>query len=778
MTKLGIVYRRVALFILFCLLSKPQKAQTFTVNGRITSFDDGQGVPGVTVHALKQVSDLVVDSAGTISNADGTYNLELALGTHTVTFTHTSYSYQQHSVSGTAGRVVVLDVVLQPKAELLNTVVVSTSRFNQRLSEVTVSMEVLKPEFIEKNGNTSIEQTLDRVSGVGMIDGQPNIRGGAGYSYGAGSRVMVLVDGVPILSGDAGFPSWGFLPVENISQVEVIKGASSALYGSAAMNGVINLRTAYPTSEPLTRLRFFSGVYMNPRDNLTDSVLSINGTDTTFLEKAWWGNTYPTFSGVSASHRQRFGRFDLVAGTYWLTEDNFKMGDYNRKGRFHLNTRYRPSTSMSFGVNGTYERSQSSTFFLWRGLGPDLYKPLPNTMTDNDGHKFTLDPFMTVFGKHGSRHKLMTRWYSNHNRTDQNQDVLSDLYYGEYQFQHRFDSIGLTLTSGVAASYATVVAQLYTVDSLFSVNTGFYVQADERVGTRLNLSGGARYEINYLDSVTESRPVFRLGANYRLAKATFLRASWGQGYRFPTIAEKFVRTKVGQLEIFPNDSLQSETGWTAEVGVKQGLAFSRWQGFADVALFWQEYQNMMEFTYGGASGKLYGFQSINVGATRIAGIEIGLMGTGVIGPVPLDISTGYTFIDPIFIDFDSVADFHSSADYNVLKYRFRHTFKADVETRLRRLAVGASARYYSFMEAIDRVFEIFIAGIADFREQNDNGDWVFDTRLGIEVGDAELWLIVSNVFNNEYTLRPALLEPPRNIVLRLNYDLRRKAGSP
>ena len=87
-----------------------------------------------------------------------------------------------------------------------------------------------------------------------MVDGEPQIRSGSGFSYGAGSRVMVMVDDLPVLSGDAGRPTWGFLPLENLEQIEVIKGASSVLYGSAALSGVINIRTRYPDARPLTRI--------------------------------------------------------------------------------------------------------------------------------------------------------------------------------------------------------------------------------------------------------------------------------------------------------------------------------------------------------------------------------------------------------------------------------------------------------------------------------------------------------------------------------------------
>ena len=98
-----------------------------------------------------------------------------------------------------------------------------------------------------------------------ILDGQPGIRGGAGYSYGAGSRVLVLLDDLPILTGDAGDVKWDYLPVENVGQIEIIKGASSVLYGSSALNGVFNIRTAYPASKPETYLNTFMGVYLDPK---------------------------------------------------------------------------------------------------------------------------------------------------------------------------------------------------------------------------------------------------------------------------------------------------------------------------------------------------------------------------------------------------------------------------------------------------------------------------------------------------------------------------------
>lgn len=86
---------------------------------------------------------------------------------------------------------------------------------------------------------------LEKVPGVNYIDGQVSVRGGSGFAYGAGSRVMVLIDNMPALQYDSGYPNWSNIATETIGKVEVLKGAGSALYGSAAMNGVINILSIY-----------------------------------------------------------------------------------------------------------------------------------------------------------------------------------------------------------------------------------------------------------------------------------------------------------------------------------------------------------------------------------------------------------------------------------------------------------------------------------------------------------------------------------------------------
>src|SRR5690606_16173884 len=122
---------------------------------------------------------------------------------------------------------------------------------------------------------TQLDQIMNQVPGVNVYDSQISIRGGSGFSYGAGSRVLMLVDEIPMISADANDIKWNYLPLETTEQVEVIKGSASALYGSSALNGVINLRTMYAKSKPYTNVTLYTGSYDAPRN----------------LKYKWWKGT-------------------------------------------------------------------------------------------------------------------------------------------------------------------------------------------------------------------------------------------------------------------------------------------------------------------------------------------------------------------------------------------------------------------------------------------------------------------------------------------------------
>ena len=162
---------------------------------------------------------------------DGGYRVVAPKGDIVVTFSMIGYEPLELRVTTVPGQETRLDAAMKPTARQLDQVVVSAGKFQQRVGEVTQSLSVLPTELVRNKNSMKVSEALDQVPGVIVIDEDPQIRSGSGFSYGAGSRVMLLVDDLPILSGDIGRAQWAFLPTENLEQIEVMKGASSVLYG-------------------------------------------------------------------------------------------------------------------------------------------------------------------------------------------------------------------------------------------------------------------------------------------------------------------------------------------------------------------------------------------------------------------------------------------------------------------------------------------------------------------------------------------------------------------
>ena len=221
-------------FIILFLFSPILYCQS--ISGTITDKTSGEALIGVNI--------ILENGNGTASDIYGKYSLIIKnKKTQDITFKYIGYKEKIITPDLNNNEALILNIELEPISEKLNTVVVSAGKFKQKIEEITVSMEVIKPSLIENKNTTDIQTAMDQIPGVNITDGQANIRGGSGWSYGAGTRVLVLVDDMPLISGDAGQVQWKLIATENINQVEVIKGAASALYGSSALNGIINICT-------------------------------------------------------------------------------------------------------------------------------------------------------------------------------------------------------------------------------------------------------------------------------------------------------------------------------------------------------------------------------------------------------------------------------------------------------------------------------------------------------------------------------------------------------
>lgn len=774
-------------------------AQEAILKGKITDVSSGnQPLIGAIV------IDVDDRTRGAVADKEGIFELKLLAGKKTLVASFLGMRSDTLILHVEAGKNYQHHFRMQPVQWEMGPVVVSASKYEQSVSEVTVSMQILQPKLIESKNTVNIKSALEQAPGLTILDEEPQIRGGSGFSFGVGSRVASLIDGLPIMTGDAGRTDWAFIPTENIEQVEIVQGASSVLYGSSALSGTINFRTRFPKERNSTYIRTYAGMYSSPRRE----------------EAKWWdGNAY--ISGINFSHGMRRQQHDLVIGGAFNYDHNY-IGPYildgslpikadtldnsdvaNRSGRINFNYRYRSAKvdGLSAGLNGNIMTGHTNFSLVWGNDSSGIYRAFPGTMTITDFTAFYLDPYVSYMTQNGFRHSLRGRWYQTDNKNSNDQSNFANIYLANYEFSKSFHRLsGINLTGGLYYSDIHSEAPLYSSGGSPNNklrNRAGYLQLSQKFFKLLNVVAGMRAEYFRMNSGEEVvEPVFRAGMNMEIGKATYLRTSYGQGYRYPTIAERYIVTSTGGIYVFPNPQIQPESSWNAEAGIKQGFKVGSLMGFLDLAAFQQEYHNTIEYIYAIWAPDSAGFKFVNTGDSRVKGLEASVMGGGnIFRNLELKMLLGYTYIKPQTLNPNQVfaidsaeasggvatelAYSNTSTDTSdhILKYRFRHLVKADIELTYRSISVGGSARYYSFMENIDKTFydldnTVLPTGIIEYREENNSGTLVFDARVSYTYKKKySIAIIANNLTNLEYSLRPLKIEAPRTVFLQLTASL-------
>lgn len=789
-----------------------------SLKGVVRDAATHENIPGVTI---RLVTDL---TKGGVSDLDGNYFVALDSGTYQLFSTYVGYVNDTFTVNILKGNLTVHDIDIGQASKFLQTIVVTSGKFDQKIEEMTVSMEVIKPDLINNKNTTSVETVLEQVPGLTIIDNDPQIRGGSGFTFGVGSRVAIVVDGIPLLSGDAGRPEWNYIPVENIEQIEIIKGASSVLYGSSALSGVINIRSAYPRSEPKTIINYSAGMYSLPKAPAEN----------------WYNKSVPGFSNLNFMHSRIVNKnLDLVIGgnlnidqgyigpppvqkpipdffTEIDTVYTFTNDDMTKlRGRMNVNLRYRSKKikGLSYGLNSNAMLNKTNMVFAWFDDSLGLYRGYPGAVFMERQTLFNVDPFIKLIKESGITHSLVTRVFHSENVISNNQSNSGTMAYGEYQLQRIFKNLDFTFTGGVVGNLSETKASIYASAGSPQnriVNASGYVQIDKKLWKILNISGGFRYEyfkMNDLQNVVA--PIYRAGASLQVLKATYVRSSYGQGFRYPTITERYIQTKAGMFGVYPNPNLKPETSKNFEIGLKQLYKIGPVAGYLDVAGFYQKYTNTIEFLFGlwdSTASFDAGFKFLNTGDSQIRGIDISLVaGTQDIEKKKLGVTAllGYTYIEPVCLTPDSIyaRDYsfggvgrplsynNSSMDstHSILKYRFRHMVKGDIEFKIFKFDVGVSYRYYSKMENIDKALEdieMLTESDNDFAPQDQflddikateywkthYGSHVFDARICYNFNKRmKIAIICNNVANEAYSLRPLKIESPRTTAVQYMY---------
>ena len=597
-------------------------------------------------------------------------------------------------------------------------IVVTASRAPERAEEAPASVAVLRGDEILRRNVTTVDGALAFVPGVTFNgSGQMDIRGSTGSAGGVGSRVLMLVDGHPALSGDGGELIWEALPLLDLDQAEVVKGAASALYGSNALGGVVNLVTTPVADQPETVVRANAGVY--------DPPASDEFTQHTLVSR-----------GLMLQHSRRLGPIGARLALARTTSDGFEQnGEYDR---WFLRAKLTGAPESAHPWDGylMWSYNDSGDFLAWRA--PDAPFEVDSvSLGDHSVYRFLLGgATFTPLARPAAvlRVSPSLNYNSNQNYFAENEDHHRATRAGTTAQLSLFPAGGQTITVGLDGAATRVSSNFLGTPWLW--DAAAFAQDGAPLGRRITGTLGAR--VDYHDTSEGGDEVSlnpKLALVWRATDRLDLRASVARGYRAASAIERFVSAVQSGFRVIPNPELHGEHAWAAELG---SAARPSGRLGVDATAFWTEYRDLIGPAV--APDSFFVFQFRNVSRARVRGLDLAVRTSLV--PDRLNLEASYLYLDSQDLDTE-----------HPLPYRSKHNVTGTVNV-LRGL-LGVDVRWRS------RVDEV-LAYPLDPR----GAITIVDLRLAVPVLGGVVQAKLGNLFNKVYPdVQERVPGAPRSISL-------------
>ncbi|MDP2088519.1 MAG: TonB-dependent receptor [Flavobacteriaceae bacterium] len=334
--------KKLTLLMFFSLIGTFLYAQT-TVSGKIVDAKNGTPIPGANVKVVGK-------SLGTTADFDGNYNLTVSIeAPFSLEFSLIGYENKTFNVQKNNQ---IVNVSLNESQTILNEVVVSASRAPERILESPVTIERMDIKAIKGTASPSFYDGLENLKGVDVNTNSLtfksiNTRGFATFSN---TRFMQLVDGMDNSSPALNFNLGNLLGMSelDVQSVELMPGASSALYGANAFNGILFMQSKNPFD--------YGGVSFYTKTGITS-------------QKAAGDNQYFD-AGIRFAYKfsDKFAAktsFSFMKGTEWFATD---YRNTDAKGMYIDGTRANPDYN-GLNVYGDEVSTNMNTTFGTTGIG-------------------------------------------------------------------------------------------------------------------------------------------------------------------------------------------------------------------------------------------------------------------------------------------------------------------------------------------------------------------------------------------------------------------------
>lgn len=501
--------------------------------------------------------------------------------------------------------------------------VITGTRTERLLDETPVRTEVITRQTLDQIHARDLTEALKIVPGLMLKD----IHGKGGKEVWLqgldADRVLILINGRPITASTGSSVDVAQLATADIEHIEIVKGATSALYGSSAMGGVVNIITRQPTEPFSASLVMDMGSYGD--GNTGDSDLSLGGRQ----------------GELAARH----ARFDIgMMHEQWTAQLNASLResdgyDLDRTTAFQEGG---AGTRKNLSARIGYETEQQHTFFFEPGYYKEdltarniIFKPGSGYRDKTEiATRYRMDGGAVL--KLGEDQLKLSATWENFENITQKGDIRTaeqDIYKISTQYDTPIADNQL-LTLGVDLAHFTMGQHLKKPvldgfqqvseigDGADNSSAEFYLQNDIFLTEQLELLPGFRYQHD-TDFGDHFTPKLNLQFTPDWLESTDIRirAGIGKGYRVPNLKERyyvFDHSNLGYM-VLGNPELQPEYSTNYQLGIElKPSADLR----VDLNAFHSDLKDLITTSFESRDMGVVNYRYLNVDQSRIYGLEL------------------------------------------------------------------------------------------------------------------------------------------------------------
>ncbi len=704
---------------------------TGSLSGQIIDYDTKEAVIGATIR-------IEGTSLGQFSNREGQFHFRsIPVGNYSLLISYVGYATQKIDVKIDENQETVINITLRQRSLIANEIVVTANKKIQSVQEVPISISIIEGRLFEERAITKLDELLKYIPSIEVNNDNISIRGSSGFAFGLGSRAILLLDGFPLLSGDNGDIKSDVFPLSLVEQIEVVKGAGSALYGASALGGVINMLTREPTDIPFISLNAHYGIYTAPR-----------------YEQWRFSDDFQSVYGVNFGYAKKYGIAGISLSLSSIQDEGFRLYNDEKRNSAFIRSNFALSNFTNLIVTGLLATNNRADWVYWQSLDSATRPPTTTDFNNRiNSNKYSL--FSELRHIISAQHFLTAKTgvfvttLENKLEGDEYRQSTATTLNSEIQANSKLDE-AFHLTYGLVHQFNNVDSYMYGEREQQTMS--LYSQMESPLGD-LILTYGARLDYEQtkgLEDNLEFSPKF--GLSYKTGASSSLRFSAGRGFRPASIAERFASLAFQGFEVIPNEKLKSERSWSFEIGFNQPLSILSRPILLDFAFYNNEMFDLIEPKF--VQGTRPSIQFLNTTRARITGVDVSLKSL---------------ITNNIGIEIGLSAMHSKDLDSNTtLKYRSPISALIGAFYNIHKINFFANYRFKSKAEKVDDELKLQIKDHSARVAMH-----VVDIGMSYDLPFSKLPITLSlnfhNLFDYYYTEVPGNLGKTRTILFQIGY---------